>query len=274
MSRSADLWFENSIAALNAVATQRVWSVIISLLGDMALAPSDRISGPAITRIVEPMGIRPESKRVALHRLRNDGWIISEKAGRQSLYGLTENGYRQSVEAAPRIYASDERAAGCWQAVILPPRGIGDASESEAQLLALGYIQLAAGLMIGTQVIKSPPDDVLILKPTNDGMPDWVKSLCGSQSAFQNYQTLETALQQVDKLVSKSVQPTPVQVATLRTLIVHNWRRVLLSHADLPPEFFPQGWRGFACRALVMSLLERLDRPALQDIEEQFRRAS
>ena len=84
MTQSRDQWFETSINLLSDPQNQRVWSVIISLFGDMAQRPNEKISGAALTRIITPMGIKPEAIRVALHRLRKDGWIESVRAGRAS----------------------------------------------------------------------------------------------------------------------------------------------------------------------------------------------
>ena len=91
--------FTESVKVLTYNRNQRVWSIIVSLFGDLAQRPGDRISGSVLSRITEPMGIKPEAMRVALHRLRSDGWILSEREGRTSRYCLTESGLSQSRAA-------------------------------------------------------------------------------------------------------------------------------------------------------------------------------
>ncbi len=67
---------------LTALPTPRVWSMMVTIFGDLAQAPRDRIDGPLLTRLTDGMGIKPEAVRVALHRLRNEDWITSVKSGR------------------------------------------------------------------------------------------------------------------------------------------------------------------------------------------------
>ena len=69
--------FTHTIADLRALGGQRVWSLMVSLFGDLAQAEGAGIDGPVLSRIMTAMQIRPEATRVALHRLRNDGWIAS-----------------------------------------------------------------------------------------------------------------------------------------------------------------------------------------------------
>ena len=90
-------WFETAVADLVDPQDQRVWSIIVSLFGDMAQEPGAQISGGALTQIIEPMGIKPEAIRVALHRLRKDGWIESDRIGRVSRHVLSEFGRTQSA---------------------------------------------------------------------------------------------------------------------------------------------------------------------------------
>ena len=64
--------FEASIAQLTDLQNLRVWSIIVSLFGDLAQKTGDQISGTTLTQIITPMGIKPEAIRVALHRLRKE----------------------------------------------------------------------------------------------------------------------------------------------------------------------------------------------------------
>ena len=97
--------FSENTAALRALGGQRVWSLMISLFGDLAQGAGDRIDGPVLSAIMARQHIKPEAVRVALHRLRKDGWVTSEKSGRIRQHSLTDKGRRESAIASPRIYA-------------------------------------------------------------------------------------------------------------------------------------------------------------------------
>ena len=66
-------WFATALSALAEPQGQRVWSIIISFLGDMAQDEGAGISSAALTRVITPLGIKPEAIRVALHR-RHHHW--------------------------------------------------------------------------------------------------------------------------------------------------------------------------------------------------------
>jgi len=66
----------------------------------------------------------------------------------------------------------------------------------------------------------------------------------------------------VDAELARSGMIDPDATVALRVLVVHHWRRLLLRHEDLAMEFFPAGWHGEDCRALVVKLLDRLEKPA------------
>ncbi|SEO04978.1 transcriptional regulator, PaaX family [Salinihabitans flavidus] len=265
MQATSNTWFQECIAALNAPGDLRVWSLVVTLFGDLARAPGDTISGPLMTRIIEPIGIRPEALRVALHRLRNDGWIASERKGRSSEYHLTEYGRRQSEAASPRIYAQEPPKIDSWHLLVLEPMTTGERSASEKTHHARGYVSIAPGVLLGRGG-AGPENNAFVLEGGRVQVPDWLRAQIGPEEINDAYKALETALDRVDVLLGPVPSPSSLQIATLRTLIVHNWRRVLLSHPDLPPVFFPEDWHGFQCRSKVNALLLRLPRPTPAEI--------
>lgn len=262
-------WFENSIATLTYNRNQRVWSIIVTLFGDLARADGDRISGSLLSRITEPMAIKPEAVRVALHRLRNDGWITSEKSGRSSLYYLTESGLVQSQAASPRIYTRDVAYPDTWHLCIPEPLRKLQRDSQDTHMRRTGYVTAAPGVYLKSGPADGGIKNCLALSGALGPLPDWLKAAIATPEAQKAYEDLEQALDQFVSILNAAPPPTPLEVATLRTIIVHNWRRAVFSHADLPIEFFPKGWRGFACRQKVMDTLDRLGQPGLQILGHQ-----
>jgi phenylacetic acid degradation operon negative regulatory protein len=102
----------DAVEALATLKNQRVWSLLVTVFGDLAQNDGDVIEGPVLSVLMSDIGIKAEATRVALHRLRNDGWINSVKSGRNSLHSLTASGRQESSAASPRIYGhpNDSRA--------------------------------------------------------------------------------------------------------------------------------------------------------------------
>lgn len=98
--------FENLVKHLTDDQTPRVWSLLLTVFGELAQDQGAHISGLLLRQISERIGIKPEAMRVAIHRLRKDGWIDSKRNGRTSSYFLTDWGRAQSAQASPRIYTT------------------------------------------------------------------------------------------------------------------------------------------------------------------------
>lgn len=266
-SRAPD-WFSQSLASLTNTDPLRVWSVIVTLFGDLARGRDDRISGPVLTRIMAPLGIRPEAMRVALHRLRQDGWIQSQKSGRSSYYGLSPSARAETDAARPRIYASGPKPEGAWHLVVLPPKPAATRDRLEGELSGNDGVLVAPSVyLLGGDPL--PVDAALLtLSGTDLRVPDWLRARIMPAALRDGYRDLEAAL---DALAATMPDPhglSPLQVAALRVAIVHSWRRLLLSHPDLPPRFFSADWRGEAARAQVMALLARLGCPDIASLEQ------
>lgn len=266
MANDAETWFEDSIQTLTYNRNQRVWSIIVTLFGDLARGQGDRISGSLLTQITEPMSIKPEAVRVALHRLRNDGWIASEKSGRSSHYHLTQNGLVQSEAASPRIYTREVLYPDVWHLRIPEPLRKSERDAQDRHMRRAGYVTVVPGTYLGPGA-AGDFDNTLTVSGDLSALPDWLRINIAPPEAQKAYKDLGQALDDFATILDGAPTPSPVQVATLRTIIVHNWRRALFSHPDLPDAFFPEGWSGSICRTKVMDALDKLGRPDMSTLE-------
>ena len=98
--------YAQALRSLGDLGPMRVWSLLVTVFGD--LAPDRPLNGPTLSAIMGEIGIKPEASRVALHRLRSDGWIASAKKGRTSLHALTAKGQSDSDAARQRIYGETQ----------------------------------------------------------------------------------------------------------------------------------------------------------------------
>lgn len=268
MSTADPQVFRNCVSALTRDGQHRVWSLIVTIFGDLAQNPEERISGAVLSRILGEVGVRPEAMRVALHRLRKDGWIESERAGRASLYHLSAHGRAQSAAASPRIYAREATAPDTWH-LLLADSGSTGMRELEHRLVGGDYLQLAGNAILGKGPAPRACEGLFVIEGHTASVPEWLRTRICPDALCTAWHQLEKALKQVCEQLEGAPAFPPVQVATLRVLLVHSWRRVLLRHPDLPEEFFPEGWPGSACRNMVSGLLDRLERPALEALERE-----
>lgn len=261
MSDPLETWFSASTTALNDPLNQRVWSVIVTIFGDLAQKPGDRLSGGVLTQIMSPMGIKPEAIRVALHRLRKDGWLESTRSGRTSEHFLTSYGREQSARVTPRIYDRAPDTPSDWHVLMAEE---GPASDTlDELLLARTYIGLGRCAALGAGAAPTNCDDLLVFRAEAIEVPDWLKSRIFPPDLCEACRTL---LKDVGSIPPPPVGLSALQIASLRTLIVHRWRRVVLRHMDLPEVFHPVGWPGTDCRTAVFELLDQLPKPDIRDL--------
>ena len=245
---------------LRALGGQRVWSLMVSLFGDLARKEGAQIEGPVLSAMMAAMQVRPEAARVALHRLRNDDWIASEKQGRISRHSLTAQGLRLSAEAAPRIYAAPDGGPEDWQLILLEHAGTGIHKQAEAA----GFTQVSARVFVGSRGM-APPKQSLSFQ--GDAAPDWLIDQITPRHLEDGYHELLETLDALSTTLPDATALGPLEVAVLRCLIVHNWRRLVLKHPALPRALIDKDWAGHRCHQRVATLLAHYPRPDLSDIK-------
>lgn len=252
MKQVKDAAYQDVLEHLLACGPVKTWSLVVTILGDLAAGKGARLAGPVITQLTEPIGTRPEALRVAIHRLKCDGWIVAERDGRQSLYGLTDHGRALTHAAAERIYGVTVPQPESWHVII---------AQTAEGLQALDYPDL---LPIGPKAALLPgeaadlPDTVLAWEARAGALPDWVRSVLVPKELEASYVVLAGALE-----TALALEPPDAALprTVLRLLALHQWRRLVLRHGPALEVLMGEDWAGARCRINVTALLERLPRP-------------
>ena len=247
--------FDASLAALTRGHPPRVWSLLVTVFGDLGQANGARFSGGLLGRITDTIGIKPEATRVALHRLRKEGWITSQRNGRRSDHVVTQWGRVQITQASPRIYAPGQLTKRAYLIVVAP-----GARDPDGVVLRPGLCLSDRPATDGDAFCQ----DIDLSKP----LPDWMQArvlppelLVLAKDTSDRLKAAQMALPDPDAL-------TALQTAVLRVLTVHAWRRVALRVPILPDAVLPDTYQGPIARAATMDLLARLKVPPLADLED------
>ncbi|MDG2341258.1 MAG: PaaX family transcriptional regulator C-terminal domain-containing protein [Paracoccaceae bacterium] len=256
--------YDKAINALTKGDRHRVWSLIVTIFGDLAQNKGDEISAQTLGKITESFGVKAEALRVALYRLRKDGWIDSRRKGRTSHYFLTAFGLDQTISATPRIYGNTNPSAKKWYLVVASNES--DASKKELESLAVSgdCIALGSNTLITTGRLQDFSAHLLTSLLDDAQLPAWMKQQVIGTDLKTSYDNLFSILSEVKTFLDREFKP--VERAVLRTLIVHSWRRVLLRHPDAPDSFYPDDCKAKECRELVLDILGRLSRPQLPEL--------
>ena len=233
------------IKKLHANGRLRVWSLIVTILGDVAQPRGGVISIADLLTITDHMDIEAGAIRTALSRLAKEGWAVSEKTGRTSSYTFGVKGQKMFAPASDQIYASvhvddvDE-----WVLAILPPNRAKERKVMQEVLADTNALQSTPGFALWPK--NNAPDleflsNLKCLRFDGDlqNVPAWFKAELAppeaetaKQAFIKNYtclRNLPSNLPALDALVA-------------RILMIHDWRRLVLRYPALPPVLQPNGW--------------------------------
>ena len=256
--------FGQLVDALTQGQSPRLWSFVVTIFGDLAQDEQARISGSLMGTFVGRLGVKPEALRVALHRLRKEGWLESHKQGRSSDYALSPWGRAQSAQASQIIYdrAALARPDEAWLVLHDPA----DKARDPAGEGSLYSLSPAASLAL-RRPRGSDTDLVLRLSAEQpDPIPAWVQLKLCDHSLIDASQDLEQRLAQVLAHRALIDRLSDLDRMVLRVLIVHSWRRLILKAPLLPAFLFPPAWRGTSCAEQVEALLRALPPLSIEEL--------
>ena len=237
-------------------------SLLITLFCDAITRHGSEIWLGSLIRSLEPLGISERLVRTAVFRLVQDDWLISRKEGRRSYYGLSPAGFNQYQRAARRIY-SNRRPEwdGVWTLVI--PSFV---DEDKREPLRKGLLWQGFG-MLSPGVYAMPSQDresliellgelnvresVVIMtaradESTNgDALQRQVIERWNLAELGEQYQSFLERYRPVLRYLSGKGAPDPERAFLLRTLLIHDYRRILLRDPELPIDMLPNDWAGF-----------------------------
>ncbi len=241
--------------ALSEASPLKLWSVIVSCLGDCAQAGRGEVSGLVLSTLVERIGLQPQAMRVALHRLKRDGWVDSRREGRVGFHRLTDSAKAQTRAVADRVYGAQVDLAPC-RLVGFPP----DAPDALALLPeAVSAVPISRSFALVCGLDVDLPEDWLVAAPERGNWPGWVREALDEAACEAEFAALASALPAV-----AAVPDDPLDRFALRVLVLHGWRRLVLRSNPAAEAALGLDRAEVMCRTRVAELLDALG-PAQPD---------
>ena len=266
-------------------APPKARSLIVTVWGD-SLAPhggSVWLSG--LIRLLAPFGINERLTRTSVYRLAREGWLAARQDGRRSLYRLTREGSRRFEHAYRRIYAPPtDRWNGAWDVVVAPPAAIVKRARYDLrkELGWEGFGALGPWLFVrpsGAADSATLIDTLRALQTEGRIAVLAARDVAGAQplSAFAEecwnlqgvaaeYRRFIARFGGVIRAFDVGAGRHPQQCFVLRTLLIHEFRRVSLHDPRLPAALLPADWPGPAAYALCRDFYRRTHRCAEQHL--------
>ncbi len=268
-------WIARELAA----APPRAPSLIITVWGDGIAPHGGAVMLPGLIRLLASVGINERLTRTSVFRLARERWLTARRRGRRSLYRLTTSGATRFAQAYRRIYAPpDTNWDGDWAIVIADGPAARRRQALRDELRWEGFGVLAPG------VYARPVHAADAVPPAITGHGAGIFVVRARDVAGQSGDSLAAAVPRAWDLTgiaadyrkflrrfggvierfrrTREAGHDPRQCFVVRTLLIHEYRRVLLRDPRLPVALLPLDWPGAAAYALCRDFYRLTHRSA------------
>lgn len=258
--------------------TLRAGSLITTVFGDAIAPRGGTVWLGSLIRAMANFGISERLVRTSVFRLAKDGWLQSRQVGRRSYYSLTDEGRERFALATHRIYGEPvEEWDGKWCLLLLSGLDTQTKDVVRKECGWLGFGPLSAN------VLAHPTPDIADLDVTvrrlgvaetlvvmrgqtirGDGaMRQLARNSWNLDDIDQRYAEFVQRYRPVYKALSGKTKLDDKSAFLIRTLLIQEYRKVLLRDPWLPTELLPAGWHGATayqlCRNLYRAVHTRAD---------------
>jgi len=248
----------------------RAGSLIVTIFGDSIMPRGGAISLGSLIQLAAPFGLNERLVRTATARLAHEGWVQARRVGKLSEYRLSGAGRERFTEATQRIYGeSNAHWSGRWTLVVLPAMPAAVRHRLRKELTWQGFGELASGVFAHPDV---PAHGVELPLGGADSSGALIfEAQLGAQRAPARLVDVGWDLVDLAKRYRRfvrrfepaaaalRVQPVdPASGFLLRTLLIHEYRRLHLRDPLLPKRLLPANWPGHRAAELCREMYARV----------------
>lgn len=265
------------VAEFSSRRTLRTGSLITTVFGD-AIAP--RGGSVWLGSLIEAMrhfGISERLVRTSVFRLVQDGWLQSMQVGRRSYYTLSDEGRGRFEQATHKIYGEPLTDwNGEWCLVLLADLDAERRDTVRKELAWLGFGALTSGVLahpapdmgeVDTAMRRVGVADELVVMSgqtirNESGVRLLAQASWNLSEIDAGYASFVKRFRPLISAYSKNTEVEPRAAFLVRTLLIQEYRKVLLRDPQLPVELLPSNWQGSAAYQLCRNLYRAVYRQA------------
>ncbi|MFC6668776.1 phenylacetic acid degradation operon negative regulatory protein PaaX [Marinobacterium aestuariivivens] len=269
----------------------RAGSLIITIFGDAIVPRGGTVWLGSLIQVLESLGLNQRLVRTSVFRLcKEENWLSAEQVGRRAYYSLTPQGRRRFDKAFKRVYVPVlPEWDGSWCLAVLSQLSTEKRQQVRDELQWMGFGPFSPTLMatphcdmmeLRNTLQELEVLDDTILFETRQGDPLSSKALreqcreCWSLDQISDsYRHFLDRFRPVWQELKGKADLDPQECFIARTLLIHEYRKLLLRDPQLPVELLPPDWSGVAARQLCRNLYSLVCAPSEQYISEQMETA-
>ncbi len=268
------------IAQSLRVNPPRAKSLVMTVFGDSITPRGGVVWLGSLIALLSPFGISERLVRTAVYRLADEGWLDAVRHGRRSQYRLSTQGEKRFLRAHQRVYASPAKQwDGLWTLVHVASHA------SNAQKLALkkeliweGFAPINPGLFAYPGEKNEALEDLLqrtrtakvvtALSASDTGLGNTLPLSAVVSTAWPlketraSYKKFIARFESLQQLITEQTTIDPEHAFIVRTLLIHDYRRALLTDPNLPAELLESEWPGIKAYTLSKTIYKKIDRAA------------
>jgi phenylacetic acid degradation operon negative regulatory protein len=247
-------------------------SLIVTMFGDSIMPRGGAVTLGSLIALAAPFGLNERLVRTATARLAKEEWLEGHRAGKRSEYHLSRDGRERFAEATRRIYsAPDTPWSGRWTLVVLPPMRAAERKELREDLIWRGFGELSSTAFAHPELDSrslraqgrplGPLSKIIIFDANlaHDDAPQRLVSLGWDlEDLSLRYRRFvkrfERVLKALHGLRALDAQPCFI----VRTLLIHEYRRLHLRDPLLPARLLKADWPGAQAAALCRDIYARV----------------
>ena len=262
-------------------------SLLITIFGDSIAPRGGAVTLGSLISLARPFGLTERLVRTSVARLAVDGWLAARRDGRRSEYRITPAGRDRFAAATRRIYgAIPDSWSGQWTLLVLPPPNGSRRQDIRDELRWLGFGQISPGVFAhpnwsveearaGLKDVEGAAAGVLLTSSSEGSEADrrlvaagW--DLGDLTRRYQRFVEIFTPIANAIGPVAADGSNTADETSTttdeaafiIRTLLIHEYRKIHLQDPLLPPALLPADWVGAAAYDLSRRLYSAVFRAA------------
>ena len=228
--RTAPTEIRDLVHHLHAEGRLRVWSVIVTIMGEIAQPDGGEISMAVLLEICTALDIEPQAVRTAMSRLSKDGLVVGKRVGRTAYYRFSVQGLVEYQVAESVIYAAPQQIDD-WTFAFAADAVSMNAVQQQFEAnppLVLGGCCYVWPTDVWARISQNEASDLMAFDTQPSEMPIWAR-----RTIFPvlNSETCRMIIEGCRTLTDFEL--TPNQAIFSRVLLIHFWRRLVLRYPSI-----------------------------------------
>lgn len=270
--RQLDRWIDRTLTAIPIRAN----SLIVTVFGDAIAPHGGKVWLGSLIDLLAPLNISARGIRTSVFRLTQENWLQPLPIGRRSAYSLTTAGMRRIQNAYRRIYETPQTPwHGEWQLVVIPESTLPQKQRDDLRrdLRWEGYGAIAPSVFahpggnrdeLRSILRQTESEDKVALLTASSldnivGTPlrAIVRQCWHLDQLAEDYRRFDDCFRPTLKWLASAADAVPQQCFILRTLLIHEFRRIQLRDPQLPESLLADDWPGHTVRRLCRDIYKQ-----------------